>query len=74
MLILGHVLLHRLYINVTIANIFLHAPALWDLRKLNYLQFTGKHEKTVIFFPKPKGLGCIVAAVLLILSPKELKK
>ena len=24
------------------------------------------------FIPKPKGFGCIVAAVLLILSPKEL--
>ena len=27
---------------------------------------------TQIFFPKPKGFGCIVAAVLLILSPKEM--
>ena len=34
--ILGHMLLHKLYINVTIANIFLHVPALKDLRKLNY--------------------------------------
>ena len=33
--ILGHMLLHELYINVAIANIFHHAPALKDLRKLN---------------------------------------
>ena len=31
-----HMLLHKLFINVAIANIFLHAPALYDLRRLNY--------------------------------------
>ena len=49
-------LLHKLYINVAIANIFLPAPALYDLRRLNYNQFTEKREKTVIFFPKPKRI------------------
>ena len=29
-------------------------------------------ENIFIFFPKPKRFGCFVAAVLLILSPKEL--
>ena len=43
--ILGHMLLHELYINVAIANIFHHAPALKDLRKLNNLQFTEKNMK-----------------------------
>ena len=50
-------LLHKLYIqNVAIANIFLLAPARYDLRRLNYKQFAEKREKTVIFFPKPKRI------------------
>ena len=46
----------KLYMNVAIANIFLQAPARYDLRRLNYKQFTKKREKTVIFFPKPKRI------------------
>ena len=30
------------------------------------------YKKCIKFFPKPKRFGCFVAAVLLILSPKEL--
>ena len=60
-------------INVTIPNIFLHAPALEDLRKLNYEQFTEKNMKKQWYFSQnQKEFGCIVAAVLLILSSKEL--
>ena len=49
-------LLHKLYINVAIANIYLEAPDLFDLRRLNFKQITEKREKTVIFFPKPKRI------------------
>ena len=47
-------LLQKLYINVAIANIFLLAPARYDLRRLNYKQFTEKREKNSDIFPKTK--------------------
>ena len=49
-------MLHKLFMNVAIAQIFFLAPARYDLRRLNYKQFTEKREKTVIFFPKPKRI------------------
>ena len=41
-LILGHVLLHKLYINVVIANIILRRHAFQSLQKLEYKQFAEK--------------------------------
>ena len=52
MFILGHMLLHKLFINVAIANIFLQAPALYDLRRLNYN--SRKNVKNSDIFPKTK--------------------
>ena len=49
-------MLHKLSVNVAFANIYPQAPAFYDLRRLNYKQFTEKREKTVIFFPKPKRI------------------
>ena len=46
-------LLDKLYINVAIANISLQAPALNDLRRLNYKQFT-ENVKNSDIFPKTK--------------------
>ena len=57
MLILGHTLLHKVYINAIIAPIYLHMPALKNLHRLRYKQFAeNMYEKTVIFFPKPKRI------------------
>ena len=38
-LILGRMLLHKRYINVVKVYIFLHSPALKNLRRLRYKQF-----------------------------------
>ena len=66
-------LLHKLYINVVIAHIFLCRPALKNLRRLRYKQLAEKKMKKQWYFSQnQKGFGCIGAAVLLILSPKEL--
>ena len=55
--ILGGMLLRKLYVNAVIAHIFLHKPALKNLRRLRYKQFAeDMYEKTVIFFPKPKRI------------------
>ena len=68
-LILGHTLLHKLYINAVIAPIYLSISALKNLHRLRYKQFAeNMYEKTVIFSQNQKGFGCIGAAVFLILS------
>ena len=71
---LGHMLLHKLYINVAIANIFSSRTCSLGPSKVKLLAIHRKnHEKNSdIFSQKPKRFGCFVAAVLLILSPKEL--
>ena len=72
MLTLGHMLVHKLYIIVVIAHISLPRIALKNLCRLKYMQFAENTLKNSDIFPKTKGFGCIVAAVLLIFSPKEL--
>ena len=48
MLILGHTLLPKLYINAVITLIYLQMPALKSLHRLRYKQFAeNMHEKTV---------------------------
>ena len=66
-------LLHKLYINVVIANIFLRTCFLETSEtKIQAIREKKTWKKQWYFSQNQKEFDCIGAAVLLILSPKEL--